>query len=168
MASRDGQAAASIQERSWQQVYRGDEAQIRELRRWLTELLPECAARDDVITVAAELATNAVKHTATGRDGSFGVEVSWRDSAVRVVIADQGAPGGPRLIDDPMGEHGRGLHVVRGLSARTGVAGDWRGRLVWAEVPWPAGTPSSAGSPQAAGSPDGCAPVPVDGSYALQ
>lgn len=42
---------------------------------------------------------------------------------VRVVVADQGASSGPRLIDDPMAESGRGLLVVRGLSALTGVAG---------------------------------------------
>src|SRR6266536_3034015 len=57
-------------------------------------------------------------------------------SAVRVAVADGGAPTGPRLIEDPQGEHGRGLLIVRSLSCRLGVCGDERGRLVWAEVPW--------------------------------
>jgi hypothetical protein len=35
-------------------------------------------------------------------------------------------------------EHGRGLKMVEELSIRTGVIGDMRGRVVWAEVPWPA------------------------------
>jgi anti-sigma regulatory factor (Ser/Thr protein kinase) len=124
-------------------VYRGEEAQIRELRRWLSGQLPECAARDDLITIAAELATNAVKHTASGRGGWFTVEVSWLCAAVRVAIADQGAPSGPQLTGDPdpLAESGRGLQVVRGLSARAGVAGDRDGRVVWAEVPWTGETP---------------------------
>ena len=57
-------------------------------------------------------------------------------SAVRVAVADGGAPTGPRLIEDPQGEHGRGLLIVRSLSCRLGVCGDERGRLVWAEVAW--------------------------------
>lgn len=120
----------------WRQLLRGDEAQVPELRRRVTGLLPECPARSDVITVASELASNAVKHTASGRGGWFAAEISWHATAVRVAVADQGAPGGPRLIDDPMAEHGRGLQVVRALSARMGVAGGRRGRLVWGEVPW--------------------------------
>lgn len=134
----------------WRQVFRGDEAQIRGLRRWVTELLPECPARDDVITVASELAANAVKHTASGRGGWFAAEISWHATAVRIVVADQGAPGGPRLIDDPMAENGRGLQVVRGLSARTGAAGGPHGRLVWAEIPW------AVDGPQPFAFPDGC------------
>jgi hypothetical protein len=39
-----------------------------------------------------------------------------------------------QLIDDPAAEHGRGLLLVRGLSIRTGVTGDQRGRLIWADV----------------------------------
>ncbi len=109
---------------------------MRELRHWLGGLLPETRYRDDVITVAVELATNAVKFTKSGRGGRFGVEITWCGSAVRVAVADGGAPTGPYVIDDPLSEHGRGLLMVRALSARAGVAGDERGRLVWAEVPW--------------------------------
>ena len=35
-------------------------------------------------------------------------------------------------------EHGRGLMMVHALSARVGVCGDHRGRLVWADVAWTA------------------------------
>jgi len=123
----------------YQQVFPGTEQQIRELRRWLTDRLPDCGTRDDIITIAAELATNAVKHTASGRGGWFTVEVSWHTAAVRIAVADQGATSGPRLTGDldPLAESGRGLQVVSGLSACAGVAGGRDGRLVWAEVPWP-------------------------------
>jgi hypothetical protein len=38
-------------------------------------------------------------------------------------------------VDNPF-EGGRGLLVVRELSARTGIAGGQHGREVWAEIPW--------------------------------
>jgi anti-sigma regulatory factor (Ser/Thr protein kinase) len=120
----------------WRRMFDGDEAQVREVRRWLAGLLPECPARDDVVVVASELCANAIAHTASGRGGIFAVEVAWQGSTVRVAVADAGAATGPHLIDDPTAERGRGLLVVQGLCSRTGVSGDNRGRLVWGEVPW--------------------------------
>jgi hypothetical protein len=93
------------------------------------------------------------------------MELTWqlRPVTVRVAVADGGAgttpeltPGtdplgpGPLGLDSPgigplsadqlgsaqLSEHGRGLRVVRALAARTGVCGDHRGRLVWAEIQW--------------------------------
>lgn len=106
------------------------------LRRWLESVLPDCPERYDVACVATELGTNAVRHTTSGQGGVFVVEISCYSRVVRVAVTDGGAPGEPRMIDDPAGEHGRGLQVVRGLSVRTGVCGDKQGRLVWADVPW--------------------------------
>ena len=120
----------------WRRVFPGDERQLSVLRRWLESLLPDCVARDDVASVATELGANAIRHTASGRGGWFAVELTWHQLAVRVAVADRGSPGEPRVIDDPAGEHGRGLLLVQGLSVRTGVCGDRRGRMVWADVPW--------------------------------
>ena len=141
----------------WRRVFAGRDDQVREVRRWLTGLLPWAPERDDVIVVAVELVTNAIRHTASGRGGLVMVEVTWCGPVVRVAVADGGAPGGPRLpagraglpaaLDGPAGlaECGRGLHLVRALAASTGVCGDPRGRLVWADVGWagpgPDGTP---------------------------
>jgi Histidine kinase-like ATPase domain len=108
------------------------------LRRWLASLLPECPSRDDVISVATELGSNAIRHTASARSGLFAVEVTWHESVVRVAVADGGSPTEPHVIEDPAAEHGRGLLLVRGLSVRTGVTGDHRGRLVWADIAWDA------------------------------
>ena len=131
-----GEPAVPASALRWRRVFPGDEQQFTVLRRWLALLLPECPARSDVACVATELGTNSVRHTASGRGGWFAVEITWHRAMVRVAVADGGAPAGPRVIDDPDGEHGRGLLVVAGLSARTGVCGDDRGRLVWADVPW--------------------------------
>jgi hypothetical protein len=106
-------------------------------------LLPRCPRRDDLVTVASELAANAVQHTDSGRGGWFHVEISWLRDCVRVTVADQGAPAGPPLAAAPAEEHGRGLQIVQALSARVGVTGGAGGRTVWAEIPWP--SPSQAG-----------------------
>lgn len=118
----------------WRQVFPGEERRLAMLRHWLLSLLPECAARDDVISVATELASNAIRHTASGQNGRFGVEISRHPLILRVAVADSGGPGEPRVIDDLTAEHGRGLLLVHGLSVRTGVVGDQRGRLVWADI----------------------------------
>jgi hypothetical protein len=38
----------------WRDVFRGEERELAVVRRWLTSLLPECPARDDVIAVATD------------------------------------------------------------------------------------------------------------------
>jgi serine/threonine-protein kinase RsbW len=129
----------------WRRVLPGEERQLGVLRQWLASLLPACSARDDVTAVVHELGSNAVRHTASGRGGWFAVEVTWFGPVVRVAVADSGSPDAPRLVDDPAGEHGRGLMVVRGLSERTGVIGDRRGRLVWADVRWDDASSAVAG-----------------------
>jgi anti-sigma regulatory factor (Ser/Thr protein kinase) len=137
--SSPGDAAPRARETAlrWRRTFDGDEAQVREVRRWLSGLLPECPARDDVAVVASELCANAIAHTASGRGGIFAVEITWQGATVRVAVADAGAPNGPYLIDDPTAERGRGLLVVQALCSRTGVSGGSRGRLVWGEVLWP-------------------------------
>jgi serine/threonine-protein kinase RsbW len=147
----------------WRRVFPGEERELRLMRRWLATLLPVCPARGDVAAVATELASNAIRHTASGRSGWFSVEITWHRPAVRVAVTDCGARGGPRVIDDPAGEHGRGLLVVRGLSARSGVCGDERGRMVWADVLW--GDDAGAAEP---GTPQDCYEAAIrDGQASL-
>lgn len=129
----------------WRRIFPGDERELGHLRRWLASLLPPCPARDDVTAVANELASNAIRHTRSGHGGEFAIEITWHTEAMRVAVADNGAPTGPHVIDDPASEHGRGLLVVAGLSAATGVTGDRHGRLVWADIPW--GTCAAASLP---------------------
>lgn len=121
--------------RGWR-VFPGENRQLRVLRDWLETLLPDCPERHDVLSVATELASNAVKHTASGRGGTFAVALMGGARVMRVAVADDGAQAAPSMRDEPAGENGRGLLIVRGLSACTGSCGDSRGRLVWAEIPW--------------------------------
>jgi hypothetical protein len=121
----------------WRRTFPGHQRELSQLRRWLSSLLPECPARDDVLSVATELGSNALEHTASGQDGGwFAVEVTWHPSTVQVAVADCGGPAEPKVISDPDGERGRGLLLVQGLSLRTGWTGDVRGRLVWAQIAW--------------------------------
>jgi len=103
---------------------------------FVAELLAGHPDHDDVVLCATELATNAIRHTASGHGGVFAVEVGWAGRTVHLAVADDGAPTGPfRQQTDPesLEEAGRGLDVVARLSNRYGAEGDYRGRLVWAE-----------------------------------
>src|SRR5690348_7948951 len=133
----------------WRRVFPGRDDQVREVRHWLAGLLPGVPERDDVVVVAVELVTNAIRHTASGRGGLVMVEITWRGPVLRIAVADDGAPGGPRLAAGPgrLGEGGRGLHLVRALAAGTGVCGDHRGRLVWADLAWPGARPVAPALP---------------------
>jgi serine/threonine-protein kinase RsbW len=151
----------------WCRVFPGEVRRLAAVRRWLATVLPECTARDDVIGIASELAANAVLHSASGRPGGwFAVEVTPRGPVLRVAVRDRGAPAGPRLAADPVGEHGRGLMVVAGLAVLTGVCGGRTGRLVWADVAWPgsaAGLTAGPGLTAAPGiSADPCLPAVPD------
>jgi anti-sigma regulatory factor (Ser/Thr protein kinase) len=129
----------------WRRGFPGHRRELSQLRRWLSSLLPDCPARDDVLSIASELGSNAIQHTASGQpDGWFAVEITWRRSVVQVAVADCGGPAEPRVIADPGGEHGRGLLLVQGLSVRTGWTGDSRGRLVWADVLWDDKSPAAS------------------------
>jgi anti-sigma regulatory factor (Ser/Thr protein kinase) len=141
----------------WRRVFPGHERELSVLRRWLSSLLPECPERDDVVVVANELASNAIRHTASGHDSCFAVEVTRHPSVVQVAVADCGGVAEPHVIEDPDGEHGRGLLLVRDLSVRSGVVGDRRGRLVWAQVVWPESDPAelSSADPYQAAIPEG-------------
>ena len=147
----------------WQRLFRGQQTELRQLRHWLTGLLPDTSARDDLISVAVELGTNAIQHTASGDGGWFTVEVACLGPVIRVAVTDEGGPGVPCLTGDPLSsgdlaldddldsdiavdcesDCGRGLLIVRALSVSSGVCGNTRGRTVWAEIAAPQGRSSS-------------------------
>jgi anti-sigma regulatory factor (Ser/Thr protein kinase) len=115
-------------------VFPGTEQQLGLLRRWLMSLMPDHPVLDDVMIVATELASNAIKHTASGHGGRFAVEVTSHPGVVRIAVADCGAQSEPTVIDDPLAETGRGLAMVAELAIRSGVLGGRWGRIVWADV----------------------------------
>jgi hypothetical protein len=117
---------------------------VPEVRRWLEDLLPDCAARADVLLLASELCTNAIVHSRSGEaGGQFSVDVDWTPTLARVVIGDQGSAQAPALAPRPggaapLGESGRGLLLVDGLADDWGAASCPNRRWVWADVQWQA------------------------------
>ncbi len=101
-------ADASAEPLRWRQVFPGDERQLGELRHWLAHLLPANSSRDDVVSVAVEYATNAIKFSSSGRSGWFTVEITWSGQMVRVAVADSGGPTVPHMVDDPRPRGGTG------------------------------------------------------------
>ncbi|MEY9941274.1 hypothetical protein ABH932_005862 [Streptacidiphilus sp. MAP5-52] len=80
---------------------------------------------DDAALAVCELVTNAIKHAGVTRGVSV-VLHRWRQTGVRVEVADDG-PGRPRLTSlDAMAESGRGLHLVDSLAQSWG----WNPRIL--------------------------------------
>ncbi len=118
-------------------MFPGSRQEVRNVRAFVGEAVDGCPAADDVILLASEVVTNAIIHTASGKDGTFTVVVHPLDGMVRVEVHDGGSetPPGIRSADD-QAVSGRGLGMVESLATRWGHLGDQNGRVVWFEVDW--------------------------------
>lgn len=110
---------------------------VADVRSYLSGLLADGPA--DVATVvllASELATNSLRHTAAGAEGTIAVAVLAVGDAIRVEVADGGASTTPclRVQDDEYADGGRGLHLVDLLAARWGFTRDRDGTTTWFEI----------------------------------
>jgi len=112
---------------------------LADVRQYIRRILGDVDGVDDVVLVASELATNAIRHSDSGKPGgSFTLQVAEFTDAWHVRIDDQGgrgspASGQPKETD----EVGRGLPVIASLARAWGMFGDNAGRTVWADVPYP-------------------------------
>lgn len=116
---------------------------VREVRRFVREALDTEGGAfdlDDIDLMTAEIATNAARHSASGRkDGGVRVTVLWTPDLARVEIQDDGdSETLPQMShSDEWGESGRGLLLVNELAHAWGVRGgdDERRRgTVWFEA----------------------------------
>ncbi len=154
-------AARSIAPPRWRRVFPGQQAELRQVRYWLGELLPECPARGDVVTVTIELAANAVQHSASGLGGFFAVELSWlaNPATVRIAVADAGGlhspqPGGglAALLGTgplPAIPPGASPATIAALAATHRAGGGLAGA-----APGAVAVPGAAAGPGAAAEPD--------------
>jgi anti-sigma regulatory factor (Ser/Thr protein kinase) len=128
---------------SWCRNFPGVRTQIREARRFVTNYLAHRPEADIAELVVSELATNAIRHSRSGRTGgSFGVTVHAGRDLLILAVLDEGGPSSPRLQQAEEHEpNGRGLHLVDQLTTRWGVHGDEHGRTVWALLPLAPETP---------------------------
>ncbi|WP_157254896.1 ATP-binding protein [Nonomuraea typhae] len=125
---------------AWRRAFPGRGDQSALARGMVGQLLADTARVEDAVWVTAELVSNALQHSCSGRErGFFVVEVLRGAASVRIVVYDLGggpAPDFSRTLGTlPEAEEGRGLAGVAKLAARTGAAGDEvTGRAVWAEL----------------------------------
>ncbi|QFY05348.1 ATP-binding protein [Nonomuraea phyllanthi] len=114
----------------------GSTVSITEARRFVTTFLkgwPDVATAELIVS---ELATNAIRHSASGRfGGRFLVTIRGNGHRVWIGVLDEGGPGRPRIFPEyPELEGGRGLRIVSEMATDWGVQGDHRGRTVWASL----------------------------------
>ncbi|MCF6473102.1 ATP-binding protein [Nonomuraea sp. MG754425] len=112
----------------------GSAPSITEARRFVAALLRGWPAVDEAELIVSELATNAIRHSASGRfGGRFLVSVQAHTDRLWLGVLDEGGPSSPRASRPCLdGEGGRGLLLVASLSIDWGVWGDEHGRTVWA------------------------------------
>jgi len=121
----------------------GEAAAVGAARQFVAGVLGrDWPGLDDVLLMVSEVASNAVRHTASGDGGGwFDVLVSLTGQTARVEIADRGSSSEPSIPDDH-GDRpgtavltgGRGLRIVDALADRWGHGGDELGRVVWFEI----------------------------------
>jgi anti-sigma regulatory factor (Ser/Thr protein kinase) len=131
-------------------VFPGRPEQVAQARRFVARMLDGCPVADDAQLCASELASNAIRHTRTGRrSGKFQVVV-WRGRAsVCVAVLDDGSDSTSAPAAGTAGmlaESGHGLLTVQTLAAWWGHHryrdGSARGTAVWFRLDWnPARSP---------------------------
>ena len=121
-------------------TFAGLPEEIHNVRDFVGQLLAGCPVADGVVLLASELATNAVRHTASGANGTFCILVQAVDGRVRVEVHDMGSVAAPAVCrSDSPEESGRGLALVEAIADRWGFHGSQFGRVVWFEMDWQRG-----------------------------
>ncbi len=132
----------------------GSPPSVTEARRFITLFLAGWPVVDEAELIVSELATNALRHSASGRfGGRFAVSIQVRRDQVWLGVLDEGGARSPGLLTPyEEEENGRGLLLVSALADSWGVWGGEAGRTVWATLAVrptpvrPAATPGSVSS----------------------
>jgi anti-sigma regulatory factor (Ser/Thr protein kinase) len=113
-----------------------DPRNARQIRHWISSAISShrCPVdAEEAALVADELFANAVLHGPRGGRVLAGYCL-WRQGA-RLVVADGGGPGVPRLRPAAsFEESGRGLHLVNDLAARWDTMLLAGARVVWCDL----------------------------------
>ncbi|TXS51600.1 ATP-binding protein [Streptomyces sp. t39] len=126
-----------------------DPASVSSARRFATDAVVSWGLPDDSDTadtvrlIVSELATNAVQHT-FGLSPTFRVDVVLeRDEVLRIGVTDSHPRWPRRLPAAVRQDNGRGMVIVRSLTAQRGgrftvTATEEGGKTVWVTLPWSA------------------------------
>lgn len=122
---------------SWARAFPGTARQASAARRFVASLLDGSPFCDDAVLVVAELFTNALQHTDSGKPGGLViVQVSRWLLGVRVAVTDQGSGERPVIRDAgperDLAESGTGLYLVSHLAECLEWHDDVSGRTICA------------------------------------
>jgi two-component sensor histidine kinase len=137
-----------------------DPASVSAARKYVSGVLVEwglpidAEVADTVRLIVSELATNVVQHT-FGQSPTFTVDIALdRDELLRIGVTDSHPRFPKRLPAAVQQDNGRGLVIIRWLTAECGGTLSVRptregGKTVAIELPWATPVPSvAAGGPQ--------------------
>ncbi len=122
---------------SWSRTFPGHAGQVGQARLFTGSVLAGRPEADGAVLVVSELATNAVRHTASGRPGgTFLVTVWTHDDGVRVAVDDLGSAGTPAITASggELRTSGHGLVLVATVAKEWGSSRTRQGSRVWAEL----------------------------------
>lgn len=111
--------------------FRGDPADVQAVRLFVREALERAPVDlDYAVLIAAEIATNSVRHA----PGPFTVIIHYSDTQILLGVSDT-SPTGPllRLADSDL-TGGRGLQLVDRLAEEWHVETGPEGKTVWARL----------------------------------
>ena len=121
-------------------TFPGLPAIVPSARKFVSGILAGTPRADDMELIAAELASNAIRHSPAGQDGGeFTVTVRTGEGWARIEVSDTGTGQWyPPQGGDPDAEYGRGLAIIAALADKFGHDASADGQTVWAEVGWAA------------------------------
>lgn len=113
-------------------ILAGQPSSVRRARHAVYGFLGQHARADDAALIVSELATNAVRHSAS-QDSTYELRLEVKPGRLRIEVVDRGALPQAVVVGEP-GESGRGLEIVEALADDWGSEG--RGGLMawWAEL----------------------------------
>ena len=125
----------ALASRPKRRVFPGDPAQVAHARRFVQRTLAPHGPVADAALLTSELATNAIRHTATGQGGTFEIIICQRPATVRIAVVGAGSPAIPApLRPGDLASSGRGLALVDALARQWGQHGNRHSRAVWFEL----------------------------------
>ena len=112
-----------------------DSAAPRKARRALEKADHLGGIMRDVMLVASELVTNAIRHSGCSSDQTVRIDASWATERVRISVCDPGVWGRTAQARQPndLTDGGIGLRIVDQLADRWGTERNG-GYRVWAEI----------------------------------
>ncbi|WAL96755.1 ATP-binding protein [Streptomyces sp. Je 1-369] len=121
--------------RVWGLTCPGFPEEVSRARRWTRDILRGSPLADAAELIVSELSTNAILHTASGRQsGSFSLAIEVSPQMLTLSVTDDGGAGTAPKVEhqDEEAEHGRGLDMVSAIAHRVVVNDSDHGHTVTA------------------------------------